>query len=1528
MKIRKTIAFLTALAMIAAMVPAMALTASAASDVTSIILSDGKTAYKVSGSNLIADGSFEGSDWTKQLTVGVVLKGSGVDNIGEMNNPTQAAVGETFARVSGGHEGSYAITATAETLANGKTVINGSDGPASIKHYIKNSGSAAQLYYVRFYAKAASEETAFSWAVEGVNSSDGPQNVATGTASGDWTMFEKVASVNAGEYLIINIYDMAKEAVLLDDFTVYTVYEDEDTANFATAMNSWKFSYYDGQVIDSDMDLPTSVGKATVTWESSHPEIISSTGKFTAPANDTDVTLTATISVGEFSAQKVYTFKTESFLNDLLDAVKATVPITVGGNLSLISTVEGYEGSTVSWKSSNTAVISDTGKYTAPASKVNVDLTATVTYNGVTSSTVITVLAGTINSLIENGGFDIVDGTEIPGWTSGSGSVLSTNNFEYVTDDTGNSYIVSKSHGGKDSAASIKTFIELEPGKAYSLSYKLWYQGDQTCTQLYIGAGLTSDNSTGFTEDNLSNMGYGGNYSGIGKVSKDSGWQIFTQVLEPDTSKKYLCIEGIWLYPTGERDRTFESWAFDDFILQEIDPDNKGTVTVKYVGDDGEDLGEDDGGEQYVGTTFSATSENKADKEKNGYTYTFDTTCKDSLTVEAGENVLTLVFKKLVPADVTVKFLEKETNKELKTEEPVTGYVGFEYEATSAQKATIKSEDGGLYVLDSSSATSVMVKEGSNELVLYFVKTDNLVENGDFSNGTTGWTNRVGTEITGATITEDSVYGNVLTIAETGGKTATTGIGTKWTVEVGKRYALSFDVYYDSMDATYNGVSDATKQSADTDASANSTDLSGTKLTSFGDAGQWNHISVDFVAATDLVYFQASWSNNFKLANVILVEVDESKVGNVIIKYLNKEDDAELQRERKISGVVAGTTYKAEDSDKESIPVGNDVYVYDTTSTDSVSVKENEDNVIKLYFSKVEVTAVEEVTIDTTEEGGVELPETVKVTYSDGTSENVAVTWDEIPALTAGEIVTVKGKAGNREVEANINVFYTADKPDDYDNYNWIGSGTTKYPVAKDATNQIENGGFTDGLTGWTRASDGEEIELEVVDADYTESGKAVAAVSGSGGGGEKTIRTFFPVTAGKTYYVSNIVYNNTGKVTTAQGSTGMSALVASEGKGFGAAKTCGASLYSHVDNGGINSWSSGGSENTDFVIIGTTASRDDGSYAIGKNYIETVINVPETATEPYIMVAYGANASVGLFYGDFQLYELAGEGFDVSKKLVKLTVDVDGEETVSYVEKGYTLPNYGAIYSGATVKIEGSTNEPNVTVTVKTGAPEFKSSVAIIGGNAVVYAVDEDIKGVAVIAQYKDGELIAANATPVDVAAGDNQEVAIVSAEGATALRAMVVESLETMKPLVTSAGATPGSYSPAVINVGDETQIPNVRYNMFDGDRTTYYASQKYQENDNCWFILDFGQEITASEIAIGFNSYETRSANFKLSVSKDGETYTPVYDGLAERVDLFSIALTDDIGSFRYVKYEGFGNDNTSDPKWTSINEIIIK
>lgn len=157
--------------------------------------------------------------------------------------------------------------------------------------------------------------------------------------------------------------------------------------------------------ITADLTLPTKTtigGKAdkeaTISkWVSSNPDIIANDGKVTRPLIDETVTMTATVTRGDVSADKTLTFTvlgnaTPQQLVDMM-AEQLTIPNAsdIRGNITL-PTTGSIEGSAINWKSSDDTIINSkdngnilAGSVTRPADQdTKVTLTATITFGSIT----------------------------------------------------------------------------------------------------------------------------------------------------------------------------------------------------------------------------------------------------------------------------------------------------------------------------------------------------------------------------------------------------------------------------------------------------------------------------------------------------------------------------------------------------------------------------------------------------------------------------------------------------------------------------------------------------------------------------------------------------------------------------------------------------------------------------------------------------------------------------------------------------------------------------------------------------------------------------------------------------------------------------------------------------------------------------------------------------------------------------------------------------------------------------------------
>ncbi|MDQ1914460.1 hypothetical protein RAC89_29205 [Paenibacillus sp. GD4] len=147
---------------------------------------------------------------------------------------------------------------------------------------------------------------------------------------------------------------------------------------------------------------------SSITWVSSNSAVLSNDGKtLHRPAYgsaDAKVTLTATLTYGSATATKTFELTVKSQWTDAqrVAADKEALAITFSGSDSLSSVTgpvtlpaTGLHGSSITWLSSNTSVVSNDGRTVvrpaAGSGDATVALTAVITYNGVSETKTFTL---------------------------------------------------------------------------------------------------------------------------------------------------------------------------------------------------------------------------------------------------------------------------------------------------------------------------------------------------------------------------------------------------------------------------------------------------------------------------------------------------------------------------------------------------------------------------------------------------------------------------------------------------------------------------------------------------------------------------------------------------------------------------------------------------------------------------------------------------------------------------------------------------------------------------------------------------------------------------------------------------------------------------------------------------------------------------------------------------------------------------------------------------------------------------------
>jgi hypothetical protein len=141
--------------------------------------------------------------------------------------------------------------------------------------------------------------------------------------------------------------------------------------------------------VTKDLNLPSTLGEATVSWSSSNTTVITNAGVVNRQFSDVSVTLTATATLNDATATKTFSLTVKGHdVNAALAAIvlagpnitydSSTEVYTLIGNITLPATTNGL---TIEWESTIPAVLSNTGVVVRPefgSVDANVILIATI----------------------------------------------------------------------------------------------------------------------------------------------------------------------------------------------------------------------------------------------------------------------------------------------------------------------------------------------------------------------------------------------------------------------------------------------------------------------------------------------------------------------------------------------------------------------------------------------------------------------------------------------------------------------------------------------------------------------------------------------------------------------------------------------------------------------------------------------------------------------------------------------------------------------------------------------------------------------------------------------------------------------------------------------------------------------------------------------------------------------------------------------------------------------------------------------
>lgn len=958
MKKSRIIALLTAAMMIMSVVPAYA---------AGYFIGEDGTVYDKDGENLVSNPGFE----------------EGL--IGLTTNADYYEVSEEEA-----HGGNYSLKAIQSTKGDGAInvyfPVANPDDSYYLSFWYKNVDEVARRPRVTFaFADAdknvTDDESTNAWINAGTASND--QDMVY--SKGDWVQYSTVitgtGNANDCSFVVLNVYGLTKDVTYVDDFEVYALaYSEEYGDVMAEAIEKWnEKSIPEGPLTGfGTLNLPreTGVENVLVEWTSSDESINAETGEYSSQAEQKLTILTARLYVEGMKDEVFYEFEYPYIVQDMFGPyvewiakeVFGKLGTAVSGDIKLPTShsITGYYPATITW--SATDAIAPDGTFTAPDVTKYVDLTATIECNGETTTTTKRVKA--------IGGNLIAEGLEMyydfesklenkKVYDNAQKSYNATTENVTIVDGyaniNGGTIILPGNYPQNLTGSySVSMWVKLSPSMATSAGmYRFFDFGGDSYTSQFLRY-IPATNQLTFMDRELAGNGSNWAIDTTAEIGK-SGWSLVSFTYDMDGGGAALAT----VYVDGVKVADSSGCTY---LTRSINQINSSSNTG------------------FVGRTQWNNADNP---DYLGY---MDDVRIYSRVLTADE-IATLYneTRPTVTAPVTIKYVD-EDGETIKDDVIVSADVDTTYDVPASYK-NIPSTTEGQYrhvykYIAAKSTDSITVNENPDRNVCTLVfkfekqaKGTNLIENGSFEDGTAGWTNRQGTDITDATVEYDSSIGaNVMKIA-TGGKSGTNNIGTVWNVEVGKEYTISFDIYataaVSESNYQFNRLTDGFRLG-----DVGQRENSGNGIIEWGEGltvGSWTHFTKDFTAATDTLYFQSSWTEEMKYTNFVLEEAsaasgpddeeDDSEKVPVTVRFLDRDGNEIKEEYNTDVKYVTGGKYTVPASVKnlEDEMDGSVIYKYTYVaeeSNDTVELSILQDNICTLVYDVIKADKNSNIMVD------------------------------------------------------------------------------------------------------------------------------------------------------------------------------------------------------------------------------------------------------------------------------------------------------------------------------------------------------------------------------------------------------------------------------------------------------------------------------------------------------------------------------------------------------------------------------------
>ncbi|MGM9550653.1 MAG: discoidin domain-containing protein [Clostridia bacterium] len=127
--------------------------------------------------------------------------------------------------------------------------------------------------------------------------------------------------------------------------------------------------------------------------------------------------------------------------------------------------------------------------------------------------------------------------------------------------------------------------------------------------------------------------------------------------------------------------------------------------------------------------------------------------------------------------------------------------------------------------------------------------------------------------------------------------------------------------------------------------------------------------------------------------------------------------------------------------------------------------------------------------------------------------------------------------------------------------------------------------------------------------------------------------------------------------------------------------------------------------------------------------------------------------------------------------------------------------------------------------------------------------------------------------------------------------------------------------------VSASQTPESANKPSNTIDGNTSTIWTASGVTDAAPATLVADLGAKYTVSTIGIGFDLGASRTYNYSVEVSEDGDSYTTVISKrTAQSTNSIQTVSVDNV-SARYVRYTIYARTDSSNNGWIRVSEIEI-